>query len=278
MLATSTPDTRRTGGRTFARWLTADLVPDPDQPRKDFDDATLDELARNLKERGQQVPVIAYHDPTNERRLVIVDGERRWRAALRALIQELEVIVLSAKPSAAEVLLAQLSVNQFREHLSAREQQAAYRRLLDELHLTQTELAARLGVAPSTVNKALARERIAADLHALADRLEPAVLPLLAPLPPDEQRAAVTFATTPTAEAGKLPTREQVGAFLAARKQKPDRRAKPLAGVIGGRAFRLALTSDDTHESVIEVLKQVIQFVQKNRNVPVPNLTLLARG
>jgi ParB family chromosome partitioning protein len=264
--------------RTLTRWLTPDFVVDPGQPRKTFDEAALDELARNLKERGQLVPLITYRDPTNDRRLVIVDGERRWRAALRGMIPELDVIVLPAKPSAAELLLAQLSVNQFRANLTAREQRDAYRTLLDELHLTQTELAARLGVSPSTVNKALARDRLAPALHEFADRLEPAVLPLLTPLPADEQQAAVAFAITPT-EAGQLPTRDQVAAFLTARKRAPSRRrAKPLAGVIGGRAFRLALTSGDTHDTLIEAFKQLIQFVQKNRNVPVPNLALLARA
>lgn len=267
---------RPAADRVLTRWLTADLVPDPDQPRKAFAEDALDELARSLTQ-GQQVPLVTYRHPDDPRRLVIVDGERRWRAALRAVIQELEVIVLPARPTPAELLLTQVSVNQFREQLSAREESVAYRRLLGDLGLTQAELAHRLGVSPSKVSKALARERIAPHLLEQADRLEPAVLPLIAGLPADEQGEAVRYAATPTAT-GRRPTRDQVAAFLSAReaKPKPGPKAKALTLTVGGRAVRLAVRPDDTHDQLTEWLKAVIAFVQKNKNVPVPNLNLIA--
>jgi ParB family chromosome partitioning protein len=274
---TPTPPASAPPGRVLRRWLTADFVPDPDQPRRRFDEAALDELAASMTELGQQVPVIAYPDPTTDRRLVVVDGERRWRAALRAMIQELDVIVLSAKPTPTDLLLAQVSVNQCREALTPAEQERVFRTLMREMNLTQADLAQKVGVSPSKVSKVLARGRITPELLPKADELEPAVLPLIAALPPADQADAVAFAATPDAS-GRKPTRDEVKRHLDAKaaKPRPGPKAKAVTLTVGGRAVRLAVTPQDTHEQLADWLKAVSAFVLKNRNVPVANLNLVA--
>jgi ParB/RepB/Spo0J family partition protein len=276
----SPPDMPAPGGgpdKRLVRHPTVDFAPDPMQPRKAFDEACLDELARSLRELGQQVPVIAYREPTNPNRLILLDGERRWRAALRGMIQELDVIVLATRPDATGLLLAQVSLNQCREALSPAEQERAFRRLLDDLKVTQAELAQKLGLSASKVSKVLARGRIAAELLPLADRLEASVLPMIAALPPAEQADAVAFAATPDAS-GRKPTRDEVRRHLEAKaaKAKPGPKAKTLTLTVGGRTVRLSVTPQDTHDQLAEWMKSVIAFLQRNKNVPVMNLNLVS--
>jgi ParB/RepB/Spo0J family partition protein len=257
------------------RWHIAKIVVDPGQPRREFDEASLTELSANLIAIGQLCPIIGYLDPDDSTRLILVDGERRLRAARRANIEMLDAIVLPAKPGATELLLAQLSVNQFRESLTAREQCAAYAKLLDELKITQAELAAQLGVSASKISKALSRDWIPQEFQPLVDQLEASVVPVIAKLPAEEQREVLTFATTRNAQ-GKLPTRQWVEDFIAALKPKRSpARAKTLSGTWDQRSVRIGLKPNDTHDTLIESLKSLIGFVQKNRNIPVVNLDLI---
>src|SRR4051812_45658367 len=69
----------------------AQIVANPDQPRRHFDDAALDELADSLRQRGLIQPIVAR--PLTGGKYQIVAGERRWRAAQRAQLHELPVIV-----------------------------------------------------------------------------------------------------------------------------------------------------------------------------------------
>jgi ParB family transcriptional regulator, chromosome partitioning protein len=263
------------GNKRHVRWPLAQIASDPLQPRSEFDEQSLTELAANLQARGQLCPVIGYPAPADPTRLILVDGERRLRAARRVPLEFLDAIVLPERPSPSELLLAQLSVNQFREQLTPREQCAAYGKLLQELKITQVELAKQLGVSPSKVCKVLARDRIRSDLQAHCDQLEASVVPLIAKLPPDQQGEVMTFAMTPT-DQGRLPTRDQVEAFIEAKlRSRPSPRHKTLAVQVEDRLVRIAIRPDDTHDSVIDSLKAFIILIQKNRNVSLANLDLL---
>jgi ParB family chromosome partitioning protein len=93
--------------------LTGHVHPDPDQPRRSFDEKALESLADNIRERGVLQPILVRQDGA---RLLIVDGERRWRAAKRA---ELPIVpVLLTPPAESQQLrLDQLSVNELHERL-----------------------------------------------------------------------------------------------------------------------------------------------------------------
>jgi len=266
--------------KTLMRWFTLDLAPDPDQPRRHFSEESLQELAQSMMENGQFLPLIVYRDPANANRAIIVDGERRFRAALRCPkpMDTLEVLVLPEKPNAFELLKAQLAINQDRQSLTPAEECAAYSKLMAEGNLTQVELARELGVSSSKVSKVLSRQRIAPELLPRIERLEATVVPIIARLPVEAQRELVDFATAPT-EAGRLPTRDQVQAYLEAKKPaKPAARAKQFAGVIAGRPFRLGLEPDDDHDKLANDLKSLIAFVQKHKSVALCNLSVLARA
>jgi ParB/RepB/Spo0J family partition protein len=265
--------------KELTRWLTLDLIPDLEQPRKFFSEKSLKELAHSLTTNGQLVPLIVSRDPTNERRAIIADGERRWRAALRCAqpMESLDVIVLPEKPNAMELLKTQLAVNQFRESFSLKEEYAAYVKLMTEDNLTQLELSTVLGISPSKVSKVLSRNRIAPELLEQVERLDASVVPLIAQISQDQQPELVAFATT-QGESGRRPTRDQVQAYLKAKKQEPKRsgRMQHFTGKIGNRHFRVSLSPDDSHDTLVDSLKQLIAFLKKHDTVPVGNLSILA--
>ncbi|RIA44396.1 ParB family chromosome partitioning protein [Hephaestia caeni] len=113
----------------------ASLAPHPEQPRRYFDEDALDELARSIAARGLIQPIVVRphgHD------YQIVAGERRWRAAQRARLHEVPVIVRDFDDS--ETLEIALLENIQREDLNAIEEAEAYRKLIDEFGHTQEAL------------------------------------------------------------------------------------------------------------------------------------------
>lgn len=112
------------------------IAPHPGQPRRHFDEAALDELAASIAERGIIQPIIVRphgHD------YQIVAGERRWRAAQRARLHEVPVVVRDY--SDTETLEIALLENIQRQDLNAIEEAQAYQRLIDEFGHTQDVLA-----------------------------------------------------------------------------------------------------------------------------------------
>jgi ParB family chromosome partitioning protein len=111
------------------------LKPHPGQPRRHFDDAALDELATSIAARGLIQPIVVRphgHD------YQIVAGERRWRAAQRARLHEVPVIVRDFDDT--ETLEIALVENIQRQDLNAIEEAQAYQRLIDEFGHTQDAL------------------------------------------------------------------------------------------------------------------------------------------
>ena len=115
----------------------ADIVPHPDQPRRHFDEAALDELAASIAARGVIQPVIVRPMPGGGYQLVA--GERRWRAAQRAQLHEIPALVRDL--SEHEVMVLALIENLQREDLNPIEEARAYNRLADSEGLTQAEIA-----------------------------------------------------------------------------------------------------------------------------------------
>ncbi len=121
----------------------ADIVPDPAQPRRHFDDAALDELAASIAARGVLQPIVVR--PLGNR-FQIVAGERRWRAAQRAQLHSIPAIVRSFdEGTTLEIALIE---NIQREQLNAIEEGEAYRRLVDDF-----------GHSPDALGKLLHKSR-----------------------------------------------------------------------------------------------------------------------
>ena len=120
----------------FAELEIEDVKPNPFQPRMRFDDQTIDELAQSIRETGIVQPVIVA--PEDDHYKIIV-GERRWRAAQRAGLRKIPVLIRNIpKEKQLEVSLIE---NLHREELNALEIAQAYQRLIDEHGYAQQELA-----------------------------------------------------------------------------------------------------------------------------------------
>jgi len=130
----------------FAEIELEEIKPNPFQPRMRFDDETIDELAQSIKESGIVQPVIV--TPESDHYKIIV-GERRWRAAQKAGLRKIPVLIRNIpKDKELEVSLIE---NIHREELNALEIAHAYQRLIDEFGYAQHELADKVGKDRSSV-------------------------------------------------------------------------------------------------------------------------------
>ena len=123
------------------------LAPNDLQPRVQMDDAKLQELADSIKANGIIQPILVRRTGTTYR---IIAGERRWRAAQRAGLHKVPVVVRDVTDG-KELLELALVENIQRENLNAVDEALAYRRLSDEFNLTQDQIAAAVGKDRSSV-------------------------------------------------------------------------------------------------------------------------------
>ncbi|MFC6620535.1 ParB/RepB/Spo0J family partition protein [Novosphingobium panipatense] len=125
----------RSGG--LAVLSIADVKPDPNQPRRYFEESALEELAASIAQRGVIQPIIVR--PLDNGRYQLVAGERRWRAAQKAQLHEIPALVRDL--SDREVMALALIENLQREDLNPIEEARAYNRLAELEGMTQAEIA-----------------------------------------------------------------------------------------------------------------------------------------
>ena len=128
-------------GARFAEIPVDSIVPNPKQPRQNFDDTTLDELKQSIESVGFLQPIVVRE--TGLDKFEIVMGERRWRAAQLIGRQLIPAIVRETRDDA--MLRDALLENIHRADLNPLEEAAAYQQLLDEFGATHDELARRIG-------------------------------------------------------------------------------------------------------------------------------------
>ncbi len=141
------------------------VEPNPDQPRKEFDQAALEELAASIKEQGVLQPLLVETWASGYR---IVAGERRWRAAQLANLQEIPVLVRSfTEETRMEIALIE---NIQRSDLTPLEEARAYRNLMEAFNLTQDDVAKKVGKQRSTVANALRLLKLPEDMQNAVDK------------------------------------------------------------------------------------------------------------
>jgi ParB family chromosome partitioning protein len=138
------------GGRVLDLPLD-DIAPNPQQPRRHFDETALGELAASIRASGLLQPVVVR--PSGAGRYELLVGERRWRAARLAGVASVPALVREATD--AEALELALVENVLREDLNPMEEAEAYQRLLTDYRWTQDDLAGRLGKDRSSVANVL---------------------------------------------------------------------------------------------------------------------------
>ena len=127
------------------------IEPDPEQPRKEFDDDAIQELADSIKTLGLIQPLVVR--PLGNGTYRLVAGERRWRAARLAKLESVPVIIRELSDSQAA--LVALVENLQREDLNPVEEANGYRSLMDKYDMSQTQIAEAVGKPRSTVSNSL---------------------------------------------------------------------------------------------------------------------------
>ncbi len=148
------PQTARSGEAEPARRGLRDLpiemiVPNPDQPRRHFDPALLEELAESIRAKGVLQPLVVRPDGDGGEKFQLVAGERRWRAAQMAGLHHVPALVRALSDS--EVLELAIIENIQRENLNPMEEAVGYRSLIDRFGHSQEQIAQALGKSRSHI-------------------------------------------------------------------------------------------------------------------------------
>ena len=125
------------------------IVPNPQQPRKHFDEKSLNELAQSIRAQGVLQPLVVRKHPELPNQYELVAGERRWRALKQIDVAQIPVVLRNVSDS--EILEVSLLENIQRENLTVIEEAQSYHDLLQIHGYTQEELAKKLGRDRSTI-------------------------------------------------------------------------------------------------------------------------------
>jgi ParB family chromosome partitioning protein len=151
--------------------LSLDRVrPNPDQPRRHFDEESLEALAGSIREVGVLQPVVV-RPADDAGDYILVAGERRCRAARLAGMTEIPAVIRDVK-AGAESLADALIENLQREDLTPLEEAAAYQQLLEDFGMTHEQVAERVGKSRTTVTNTLRLLQLPPDIQGLVERGE----------------------------------------------------------------------------------------------------------
>jgi ParB family chromosome partitioning protein len=156
------------GGPELRELLIAQIEPNPDQPRKRFERASLDALAGSIASAGLLQPLIVR--PLEAGRFELVAGERRWRAAQIAGLEHVPAVIRSSPED--ERLQAALIENMVREDLNPVEEARACAALVDDLGISKEELARRVGRSRASISNLVRLLDLPDDAQAMLERGE----------------------------------------------------------------------------------------------------------
>lgn len=157
-------DTTSTG-ETVVELKISEVEPDPSQPRRDFDEIKLAELAGSIKEHGVITPIIVKKNDNGFYR--IVAGERRWRASKIAEAKTIPAIVRDM--SREELYQVSMIENLQRQDLNPVEEAKGYKRLMDEFNFTQEAISKKLGKSRSSIANSLRILNLPKEIIALLE-------------------------------------------------------------------------------------------------------------
>jgi len=151
----SAKDTGRSPLRTFGAVEVDRIIPDPNQPRTEFDAAEIERLAGSIRAHGQLHPIRVRWDEAVGK-WIIVTGERRWRATSTAGLPTIDCFFVDNKVTEAELREQQLVENLLRSDLKPLEEAKAYQSLMELNDWNGKQVAAALRVTTSRISRSLA--------------------------------------------------------------------------------------------------------------------------
>lgn len=143
------------------------VEPNREQPRKNFDEDSLEELAESIKQFGLLQPILVQD---RKEYYEIIAGERRWRAAKIAGLKEVPVIIKNLTEQ--EIVEISLIENIQRENLNPIEEALAYKKLLNEFHLKQEEVAERVSKSRTAVTNSMRLLKLAEEVQEMVVKEE----------------------------------------------------------------------------------------------------------
>lgn len=220
-------------GDQVMQLYTAQLMPNPFQPRRRFSGESLDELAASILEKGILQPLVVRKsaNPLGEIAFEIVAGERRWRAAQQIGFHEVPVIVREFNDQ--EMLELALIENLQREQLNPVEEAHAYQQLIHEFGLTQEQAAERVGKSRVSITNALRLLRLSEQILNWVEEDQLSAGHARALLGLDDEQMQLTLA------------REIITGRLSVR--ETEARVKQLLKVTSGRTQSKVLQEQDPH-------------------------------
>jgi ParB family transcriptional regulator, chromosome partitioning protein len=149
------PDAEQAGGSGLREVPIDSILPNPYQPRSKMEEERLEELANSIREHGIIQPLIVtqMEDGAVGERFRLIAGERRWRAARRAGLAHVPVVIKEA--TEREMLELALIENIQRADLNAMEEAAAYQQMAEFSNMTQEEIAKRVGKQRPTITNTM---------------------------------------------------------------------------------------------------------------------------
>ena len=147
---------------------TSDLIPNKYQPRKNFDEVSLDELTNSIKERGVIQPIIVRKSNDNTAKYEIIAGERRWLAAQKAGLHNVPVVITEADD--LKSLEFAIVENVQRHDLNPLEEAQGYKRLIDEFSYDQEKVSKFIGKSRSHITNSLRLLSLPDDVMKLVEK------------------------------------------------------------------------------------------------------------
>jgi ParB family chromosome partitioning protein len=228
------------------------IVPDPDQPRRVFDEERLEELADSIRVEGVLQPIVVRFDATQDR-YVVVHGERRWRASKAAGLTSIPAIVRDVPVERR--LVQQLMENVIRDDLNAVDRAAALRALRHQLGDAPWEdVAAAVGIRRSRLFQLLGTEKLA---PAVQDDIRSGVLSekqsrVLHGLPPDRQAAMHSYMQS---ESPSISDASRLARAYREVEAIGDERAEDILDRV--RSFVFAVDDDQLHHQSRVLLRAI---------------------
>jgi ParB family chromosome partitioning protein len=252
--------------------------PDPNNPRKSKSPEYIQRLADSIARDGQRIPGIARPHPDIPGEWMLIEGHCRLEAQKLRGLTTFDLIPKPGPMSESEILAFQMDTGVICEKLSPSDLADALKRwMVLEQITSQTEAAKRRGVSQGTVSRILSIDLLAPDLKPQVDSFAvcPSIAYQIASLPSHEHQRVIMK----RAMEGKL-TRDQVKSLIDTLKGNKPKGPKALKGKEGKRRFAIDLLPGDTHKSLIDSLKAIIDKITKAQTagVEVKHLSVAFHG
>lgn len=262
-----------TSGTTPARWQGVTkskgaveipiekVVPDPDQPREEFDPDALARLAESLRTKGQLQPIRVRWDEGRGAYVILI-GERRWRAAGVAGLPTIGAVVVEGPIDPGELLAIQVVENCLREDLKPIEQARAFRALIDRNGWTVRRVAEELSINHSAVVRAIALLDLPRSVQERVEQggLAPSVAYEVGKL--DDPTLQVEVAQAAVTESLTRSEVTELVQAVKARRPTPAARPEPIAIDLGDGTTVMVRWKKANGTGTVQALKRALKLAQ----------------